>query len=452
MANVTPTYPAPVSRSDKGALALRSPEQSGIALPPGWSGRPPAASLAAAPPAGSGRRTALARIGPQLRAVDETGGIAGGLNFASQDHLSLAGHPAVQEAAAAALHAYGAHHGGPLSGLVASPLLLRLEERLSDLLCCREAAVFPSGWAAAFETVQALLEEDDHVLLDCLAAEPLQHAAQLATRNLHRIPHGSAEAMAGRLARVRREAPQAGILVVVESILPLSAAMPDLRLLHNACRSQGARLLVVLGHDFGATGDAGFGSLGRHGLVGEADVLIGSFASVFATTGGFAAARTAGLRRRLHRRAGALGAACTMGPVQAAIALAALEIVAGAEGVLRRARLATNIARLRTGLAARAFDVPGEPNGVVPVLLGPTAEARRMTAQAEQAGALVTLLQHPAVSRRAARWLLLVMADHTTAQVDRLVAIAAEARELALSATDRAALPIAASRPPDEDF
>jgi len=66
----------------------------------------------------------------------------------------------------------------------------------------------------------------------------------------------------------------------------------------------------------------------------------------------------------------------------------------------------------------------------VPVVLGGVAEGRQITGTSLRRGALVELIEHPAVSRTESRWLLHVMADHTDAQIDRLVHAAVEAREL----------------------
>jgi glycine C-acetyltransferase len=44
-------------------------------------------------------------------------------------------------------------------------------------------------------------------------------------------------------------------------------------------------------------------------------------------------------------------------------------------------------------------------------------------------GALVNLVEHPAISRRSGRWRLQVMVDHTEAHVDKMVAVAVAARE-----------------------
>jgi glycine C-acetyltransferase len=118
-----------------------------------------------------------------------------------------------------------------------------------------------------------------------------------------------------------------------------------------------------------------------------------------------------------------------LSPVQAAVVDAALDIVRSREGAVRRRRLMHNVMRLRDGLQQRAFQVLGQPSAIVPVRIGNVVQARMMTRAALTGGALVNLVEHPAVSRRNSRWRLQAMADHTDAQVEALIAIVTDARE-----------------------
>jgi len=376
-------------------------------------------------------RVTVGRIGAEIRAMGRGGEPLSGVNFASGDHLSLAPHPAVREAAVEAVGRFGVHAGAAATLSGGSQPLIRLEERLAEWLCCREATVFPSGWAACYGAVRALVRPGDHVVMDCLVRPAVQEAAAAATRNVHPMPHAMHDAFAGRLSRLRAENPRAGILVVTETAFALDGAVPDLRALRDACRQHGATLMVVASHDLGATGDGGHGFLGRQGMVGEVDVLVGSLSSVFASPGGFVAGDAPGLRGALRHFASPLASSCALSPVSAATALAAFDIVASVEGAQRRRRLAANVARLRESLAARAFHVLGEPSGVVPVVVGGLAAARLMTRAVLEMGAMVNLVEHPSVSRGGSRWPLQVMADHTPEQLDRLVTVAIVARERA---------------------
>lgn len=374
-------------------------------------------------------RTTADRIGPECAALTRGQLRVAGVNFASQDYLSLSSHPHVRAAACEAVERWGVHSAGSVALQGGSLPLAALEERLAELYCCREATVFPTGWAAGYGAVRALVRENDHIVLDSLSHSCLREGAMAATRNIHRVPNCSHSAVELRLARIRASAPRAGILVVTESLFSMDSTVPDIRALQAVCSKYQATLLVDVAHDFGAIGDGGLGFLGDQGLVGEIDVVMGSFSKTFASNGGFVVSRTSGVKQALRVFAAPLLFSNALSPVQAAVVQAALDIVRSREGALRRRRLMHNVLRLREGLIQRAFRVLGQPSAIVPVRLGNTAEARLITRSALAGGALVSLAEHPVVGRQHSRWRLQVMADHTDAHVDKLIAIAVAARE-----------------------
>jgi 7-keto-8-aminopelargonate synthetase-like enzyme len=374
-------------------------------------------------------RTLAARVGTETAILDASRTPRSGVNFASDDALGLATHPAVQAAAAEAIACWGVHAAGTLAGQGASPPLRMLEEKLADMLCYRDAMVLPSGHAAGKGVIRTLVRSTDHVVIDALADPGMRQAAGMATRQVHPVPHAAQEAVARRLARIREEDPRAGILVVTESLFAADSSVPDLTALQATCRTHGATLLVAMTRDLGAIGDAGLGFLGDQGLLGEVDIVVGSLAHSLAANGGFVASSAPALRRALGVFAEKMGESAALSPAQAAAAAAALDIVRSPEGARRRRSLRTNVRQLREGLAARGFQLLGQPGPVIPVLLGEVGPARLMTRAAFAAGALVNLMEPPEVPHDACRWQLHAMADHTPEQIRRMIALAVAARE-----------------------
>lgn len=374
-------------------------------------------------------RTSTSRIGPECAVATRGQQSLAGVNFGSQDYLSLASHPTVTEAAVEAIGRWGVHSAGSIGLQGATPPFVQLEERLAELFSCREVTAFPTGWAAGYGVVRALVRDTDHIVLDIVAHACLREGAEAATRNIHRVPNCSVESVRQRLARIRERDPHAGILVITESLFSMDSTVPDLRAMQDVCHDYRARLLVDVAHDFGSIGDGGLGFLGEQGMIGEVDLVMGSFSKTFASNGGFVASSATGIKQALRAFAGPLLFSNALSPVQAAIVNAALSIVRSREGAERRARLMRNVMRLRTGLGARAFRLFGQPSAIVPVWLGSTTEARLMTRAALAAGALVNLVEHPVVARNNTRWRLQVMADHSEQQIDRLIAVATEVRE-----------------------
>ncbi len=371
------------------------------------------------------------RVAPEAAMTDRGGTWFEGINLASQDYLSLASHPAIIEAAARTAAEWGVHSAGSIALMGGTALSAALEKRLAGFLGLADCTLFPTGWAAGYGVIRALVRPGDHVVMDALSHACLQEGARNATGHVSLFPHVSSEGVARRLARIRAEAPEAGILVVTEGVFSMDSDTPDLAALQALCRAHGATLLVDVAHDLGALGAGGGGALEEQGMIGLADIVMGSFSKSFASNGGFVASNSRSLKQTLRLFAGPLLFSNAMSPIQTAVVDTALGIVDGAEGAERRERLMANVLRLRGRLESLGFRMLGRPSAIVPVLVGDAALSRLATRHALENGALVNLVEYPAVARNASRWRLQVMADHAPEQLDRFADILANARDWA---------------------
>nr|WP_083916244.1 aminotransferase class I/II-fold pyridoxal phosphate-dependent enzyme [Methylobacterium sp. B34] len=370
-------------------------------------------------------------IRPVTRGSYRDGRSFEGVNFASQDYLSLSTHSSLKSAAREAMDKYGLHSAGSAALMGNTQLSIDLERHLGDYLQYTNTALFSTGWGAGYGVVKTLLREGDHVIIDALAHACLQEAAIDSKAHVHRHPHLSTAAVERRLERVRASDANCGILVVAETLYSMDSDVPDLKYLQDLCKKFHATLLVDCAHDLGALGDSGKGFLAEQGMWGKVDILMGSFSKTFASTGGFVACNSSGLRFGLRAACGPSTFTNAMGPLQAAIVSESLRIVCSEEGQERRDRLMRNILRLRQGLSVNGFKVLGAPSPIVPMVVGSTPLARLATRFAIENGGIVNLVEHPAVSRNSDRWRLQVMADHTDEHVDLMVQVAVRSRKMA---------------------
>jgi glycine C-acetyltransferase len=371
------------------------------------------------------------RVGNYIEGAHRDGSTFKGHNFASQDYLSLASHPKLVDAAKAAIDTYGLHSAGSAALMGNTALSVSLEKRLADFLGYDDVILFPIGWAAGYGIVKTLVKPQDHVVIDILAHACTQEAARDATPNVHVHSHLNIRAIESRLQRIRRDDQKGGILVITETLFSMDSDIPDIEAIQNLCRQYNATLVVDCAHDLGSMGATGRGILEDLGMSGKVDILVGAFSKSFGSMGGFVATNSKGLRFGLRGQCGPSTFTNAMSPIQAATVLAALDIIDGEEGKLRRERLMANSLRLRTGLEEAGFEVLGKPSAVVPMLIGDILLARLMTRYAVEMGGIVNLVEHPAVAKNACRWRLQVMSDHTEAQIDAMIDIAVRARELA---------------------
>jgi glycine C-acetyltransferase/8-amino-7-oxononanoate synthase len=343
---------------------------------------------------------------------NDTGRTAQGINFNSQDYLSLNAHPAVREAAQRALRDFGPHSAGSPKVLGNTRISDALEQSLAELLQMEHITLFPTGWAAGFGSLVGLLRQDDHVLIDRLAHACLQQGARAATRNIVRYEHLDVAAVRQHLRQIRDRDRRAGILVVTDGLFSVDADWPDLAALQSVCREYDATLLVDVAHDLGALGPDGTGVLGLQSLLGQVDLVMGSFSKTFASNGGFLASRLPSVKQYVKMFAGSHLFSNALSAVQTAVVHKAVEIVRSAEGEALRRQLADAVQALRSELMSCGLMCMGEPSPIVPLLIGNEKLARIANRRLFDRGVLAFMVEFPVTPVGQARFRLQVQARH----------------------------------------
>lgn len=92
---------------------------------------------------------------------------------------------------------------------------------------------------------------------------------------------------------------------------------------------------------------------------------------------------------------------------------------------------------MRSSLESAGFQILGVPSAIVPVVLGSNGLSRKMTSYMLNNGAIVNLVEYPAVPRNGCRWPVQMMHNHTIQQIDAFVMTAVAARNAASPAEER---------------
>lgn len=371
-------------------------------------------------------------------ARDDAGRPLSGVNFASQDYLSLSAHPEIVAVAAETLRRFGAHSAGSSVLVGNTSISVALERRIADFLGMEEALLYPTGWAAGYGVIRGLVRSADHIVMDALAHTCLQEGANAATHNISLFRHLNIEHCRAKLAAIRAKDNANGILVVTEGLFSMDSDTPDLAALQALCHEYGATLLVDVAHDLGCLGPGGRGHIGLQNMLGQVDLVMGSFSKTFASNGGFVATNRRSVKEYLRYYSPSATFSNALSPVQAAVILKAFAIVDSAEGEMLRSALMRNVTRLRGLLQAQRLDVYGDPSAIVCAKVGTEIVARLVSRRLPELGLLANLVEYPAVGKGAARFRFQVMAGHSEANIDRAVACLAQAVDLA--GTDLAAI------------
>ncbi|MFC5549980.1 aminotransferase class I/II-fold pyridoxal phosphate-dependent enzyme [Massilia aerilata] len=354
---------------------------------------------------------------------DEAGNGARGINFASQDYLSLASHPQVADAAARALREAGPHSAGSAVLLGNTRTSLALEEAIAGLVATEHVALFPTGWGAAFGAITALVQAQDHIVIDQFAHASLRQGASAATPNVSINRHLDVGHVRELLGAIRARDTAHGILVVTEGLFSMDSDTPDLAALQAVCHEFGATLLVDVAHDLGAMGPGGGGCIAQQGMLGRIDLVMGAFSKSFASNGGFVATASRSVKRHLQLYAGPHMFSNALSPVQSAVILECIQIIRSDEGDALRADLMRNVDGLRAHLAAEGLHCMGIPSAIVPVLIGSEKVSRLTGKLLFEQSVFVNQVEFPGVPVGASRLRLQLMSNHNMQQIKRAAPI-----------------------------
>lgn len=337
------------------------------------------------------------------------------LNFASNDYLGLAQHPALVEAltiaaarwgvGASAAHLLGGHRDEHAA----------LEEALVRWTGRESALLFSTGYMANLGVLCALLGPADLCVQDKLNHASLLDGARLAGCDLKRYPHADVDA-AGRQLDTR---PVAAALLATDGVFSMDGDVAPLMEFAALCKTQCATLMVDDAHGLGVLGAEGAGSIAAAGMSqDDVPILMATLGKALGAAGAFVAG-SATLIDGLVQNARPFIYTTAMPPALAAAARAAVDIARFESW--RRDALMRAVRHFRSGAADRGIALLDSRTAIQPVLIGESAAALRTSAALEEAGFFVPAIRPPTVPKGHARLRVALSALHSESDVERLL-------------------------------
>lgn len=325
--------------------------------------------------------------------------------FASNDYLGLTVHPAVVAGARGALDRWGA--GAGASRLVTGdrPVHHELEQELAAWKGTERAVLFPTGFAANLGVLTTLGDAGCRTISEELNHASIIDGTRLARATAEVWRHGDLDHLDHLLAHDPHGTGPRRTLVVADTVFSMDGDALDVAGVAERCRRHGALLVLDEAHHvLGPDPDPAW-------FDGLEVVRVGTLSKALGSLGGFAAC-SGPVADLLVNAARTQIFTTGLTPADAGAALAAVQIVRGAEGDELRARLRAHVDRLR----------PGHPSPIVPVVLGEEQRAVDASARLLAQGLLVPAIRPPTVAPGTSRLRVTLSAAHTDAEVARLAA------------------------------
>lgn len=336
------------------------------------------------------------------------------INFASYDYLGLNQHPEVAAAAIDAVARFGTSVSA--SRLVAGerPLHGELEAAIARFYETEDCIVYVSGHATNVSAVSTIVGPKDLILHDELIHNSASTGAKLSGAKVVSFRHNDPEDLERKLAEHRENHPFA--LVLIEGLYSMDGDTPDLARFIDVKRRYGAWLMIDEAHAIGVLGATGHGIAEHHGIdPREVDIWMGTLSKTLASCGGYVAGKRELIDVLKYQSPGfvysvGLPAAST------AAALKALQLLEHSQE--RITRLRDNGLFFRDQCRALGLDTGcAEGYAVVPVIVGDSVLAIRLTERLHLRGVNALPIIYPAVKLKTDRVRFFITSEHTQEQL-----------------------------------
>jgi glycine C-acetyltransferase len=343
------------------------------------------------------------------------------LILSSNNYLGLCDVPEVVDAGRRGLDSFGA--GTASVRFICGTFTVHrdLEEALARFVGTEASLTYVSAWNANEGLTATVLEEGDFVVSDALnhasIIDSMRLAKAISKCETAVYKHADMDDLRANLAGAkgakRRLIWTDGVFSMEGSITPL----PDIL---ELARAHDAVVAVDDSHGTGVLGKTGRGTAEHHGVLGEVDVITSTLGKALGgAAGGFAAGRAA-LCDMLTQRSRPQLFSNALPPTVACSALAAVQYVEAHPELV--AKLRDNTAYFRAAITDAGFKpLPGE-TPIVPIIVGETAHAIRMSDMLLEQGVFVTGFGYPVVPQGQARIRCQISAAHSRGDLDEAVA------------------------------
>jgi glycine C-acetyltransferase len=335
------------------------------------------------------------------------------LNLCANNYLGLANHPAVVEAAHAALDRWGYGMASVRFICGTQTLHRTLEERISAFLGTDDTILFSSCFDANGGLFEALLTDEDAVISDALNHASIIDGIRLCKAQRLRFANGDMDELEARLhdaAGARRR------LIATDGVFSMDGYLARLDWICELAERHDALVMVDDSHAVGVVGPGGRGTPEHWGVVERIDILTGTLGkAVGGASGGYVSGRRE-IVELLRQRARPYLFSNSLAPPVVAASLAALDLIETSAAL--RDHLRENTSHFRTRMTELEFDVPPGEHPIVPVMIGDEVEAARFAERLAELGIYAVSFSYPVVPRGTARIRTQMSAAHSIADLD----------------------------------
>jgi len=339
------------------------------------------------------------------------------LNLCANNYLGLASHPAVIDAAHAALDRWGFGMASVRFICGTQTIHRDLERRISEFLGTEDTILYSSCFDANAGLFEALLTAEDAVISDELNHASVIDGIRLCKARRLRYRNGDMD----DLERCLVEAADARHrLIATDGVFSMDGFLADLGGICDLAARHDALVMVDDSHAVGFVGPRGRGTPEHFGVTDRVDVVTGTLGKAMGgASGGYASGRRE-IVEILRQRSRPYLFSNSLAPPIVGAALATLDLLESSDEL--RTRLSENTAWFRERMTSAGFEIlPGE-HPIVPVMFGDAVAAGRFARGLLEHGVYAVSFTYPVVPQGKARIRTQMSAAHGRDDLEAAVA------------------------------
>jgi len=342
------------------------------------------------------------------------------LILSSNNYLGLCDEPAVVEAGIQGLRDFGAGTGSVRFICGTFTVHRALETALARFVGTEASMSYVSAWNANEGLTASIVEAGDFVISDALNHASIIDSIRLAkaiTKCTTAVyAHGDLDDL---VAKLRANAGARRRIIWTDGVFSMEGSIAKLPQLLQIARDHDAILVMDDSHATGVLGATGRGTAEHFGVLGEVDVITSTLGKALGGAAGGFVAGPAALCDTLTQRSRPQLFSNALPPTVAASALASVEFIEAHPE--RVTRLHENARYFRAAIREAGFSPLDGDTPIVPIIIGETADAIRMSELLLAEGIFVTGFGFPVVPQGTARLRCQISAAHTRDDLDHAV-------------------------------
>lgn len=342
------------------------------------------------------------------------------LILSSNNYLGLCNEPEVVEAGIAALQQFGAGTASVRFICGTFTVHRELERALARFVGTAASMSFVSAWNANEGLTASIVEEGDYVISDALNHASIIDSVRLAkaitkcTTGVYQ--HSDLDDL---VAKLRANKGARRRIIWTDGVFSMEGSIAKLPEILQVGRDHDAIVVMDDSHATGVLGATGRGTAEHFGMLGQVDIITSTLGKALGGAAGGFVAGSAALCDTLTQRSRPQLFSNALPPTVAASSLAAVQFIEAHPE--RVTALRENAQYFRSAIREAGFKPLDGETPIVPIIIGETADAIRMSELLLDEGIFVTGFGFPVVPQGTARLRCQVSAAHTRDDLDYAV-------------------------------